>query len=128
MTPLATFVMSIVGAGAAGGAIVAILHRPLGRMLADSCATEARSRFWASYLETLFVLAPIVSVAALAALGMGLQEFDRFLVWAALFASGGVLAALLIAGGRIATVLGGINPRQPVPTAFQAGVQPAPNA
>jgi len=127
MDQLPMFVMSIAGAGIAGGAIVAILHRPLGRMLADSCATEARSRFWASYLETLFVLAPIFSVALLAAFGMGLREFDRFLVWAALFASAGLLAALLIAGGQIASVLGGLNPRKPAPNAFDAGAQPAPN-
>ena len=128
MDQLPMFALSIAGAGIAGGVTVAILHRPLGRVLADSCTTEARSRFWASYLETLFVLAPVFSVAMLAALGIGLQEFDRFLVWAALFASAGLLAALLIAGAQIASVLGGLSPRKPALNERPLGVQPAPNA
>ena len=81
-------------------AAVAVVAKPLRRLLVDLCGTEDRAQFWTFYGALLVVLAPLMTVsvpglldatAAGGALGPVLQ---RAVFWAL----SGIIGALLVMG------------------------------
>lgn len=96
MGPHLGFIVALGIAAGSAGLIIAVLRRPLLRVVTDLCGTEDRGRFWTAYTGVMIVLAPVLAVS-LAAPGAAFDDphfLQRCVFWSAL----ALIAALAIFG------------------------------
>jgi hypothetical protein len=116
MNTLGEFLTASLSALALGGIVVAVLFRPLFGIVLDLCGTRQRALFWAVYLSTILVLAPVLGVAFIATAGTDVASFAIFLQRALFVALLALTGALVTIGvGLARPVNGGVAPRLPRP-------------
>jgi len=106
MNPMTGFFTAIGMAAVIGIAMVAVFHRPIRTMLSEACATEARSRFWTTYLCALFILVPLVAASVFATFSSRYIATATLIEGTFLFSAGGLLVALIVIGRNISSALG----------------------
>ena len=88
MSNTLSFLVILGISGGSAGLIVAVLHRPLMRVITDLCGTEDRGRFWTAYAGVMIVLSPVLAVSfAMTVRGLGVDDplfLQRSVFWSAL--------------------------------------------
>jgi len=92
------FFLALALAAATGGAVVAVLYRPLLKIATDLCEAEYRGRFWTAYACVMLVLAPVLALSFATAFGHVAWDEPLFLQRLVFAALVGLTIAMAIFG------------------------------
>ncbi|MEN3791928.1 hypothetical protein [Fulvimarina sp. MAC3] len=83
---------------ACAGTIIAILYRPLLRVIVDLCGSEERGRLWTVYAGVMIMLAPVLAVSVATTTGSFVNGDPLFLQNCIFWSTGALMSALAILG------------------------------
>jgi hypothetical protein len=107
------FAAGLLVTGAMSAVVVAQMHGPLQRLLADLCGSSQRAEFWTVFSSLTVGLMPVIFALAYAPnlpyLSASLREIAELVKWGLI----GTVASILVLGWMLGRAIYRPNPRPP---------------